>query len=226
MTHWAMVVEAYKCTGCQTCTTSCKVENATPPGVYWRRVLDLEVGEYPNVRRVFLPTQCMHCEDPPCVSVCPTGASRRRDDGIVYIDYDICAGCGLCALSCPYGARWLIKPYEFYYGEPTEYELNKFDRRMEGAASKCTFCMHRVDRAGETGKKPGVDPEVTPMCVNSCPAGVLHFGDLDDPGSEVSRILRSKKNFRLLEELRTKPSVYYVLEEEIVLPAEQVAAEP
>ena len=100
--RYGMVVDLNRCVGCQTCTIACKHHNDTPPGVQWRRVLDVEQGEYPNVERLFLVTGCQHCAEPPCVPVCPTGATRQRADGLVTMDYDTCIGCGYCAVACPY----------------------------------------------------------------------------------------------------------------------------
>ena len=102
MTRWTMIADLRRCVGCQTCTAACKHANATPPGVQWRRVLDIEVGEYPEVKRAFVPVGCQHCDDPPCMHVCPTTATRKRADGIVTIDYDLCIGCAYCAVACPY----------------------------------------------------------------------------------------------------------------------------
>ena len=117
MTRWAMVADLRRCVGCQTCTAACKQANATPPGVQWRRVVDMEVGEYPQVKRAFVPVGCMHCEDPPCMHVCPSTATRKRADGIVTIDYDLCIGCAYCAVACPYQARFKIDAPKFAYGK-------------------------------------------------------------------------------------------------------------
>ena len=87
------------------------ITNGTPPGVQWRRVLDVEVGEYPNVKPVFLPTGCQHCSNPPCLEVCPSGATRQRDDGVIDIDYDVCIGCATCAVTCPFGARYIVNDH-------------------------------------------------------------------------------------------------------------------
>ncbi len=118
MTRWVMIADLRRCVGCQTCTAACKHANATPPDVQWRRVLDMEVGEYPAVKRVFVPVGCMHCADPPCMHVCPSTATRKRADGIVTIDYDLCIGCSYCAVACPYQARYKTDTAEFAYGEP------------------------------------------------------------------------------------------------------------
>ena len=101
MTRWAMVADLRRCVGCQTCTAACKQANGTPPGVQWRRVIDLEVGEYPAVKRAFVPVGCMHCDEPPCMAVCPSTATRKRADGIVTVDPDLCIGSGDCVRLLP-----------------------------------------------------------------------------------------------------------------------------
>ncbi|MBW7850881.1 MAG: 4Fe-4S dicluster domain-containing protein [Rhodospirillales bacterium] len=212
MTKWAMVADLRRCVGCQTCTAACKHANATAPGVQWRRVLDMEIGQFPDVRRVFVPVGCMHCDDPPCVSVCPSTATRKREDGIVTIDYDICIGCAYCFQACPYQARYKVSKPTFAYGDDnaTENERVRFKAEMMNVAQKCTFCVERIDEGTAKGLTPGVDPEATPACVNSCIAGALHFGDLDDPNSNVSRLLEENESFRMHEELGTGPNIHYL----------------
>ncbi|MFQ5971076.1 MAG: 4Fe-4S dicluster domain-containing protein [Alphaproteobacteria bacterium] len=211
MTRWAMVADLQACVGCQTCTAACRHTNATPPGVQWRQVLDMEMGEYPDVHRAFVPVGCQHCEEPPCMEVCPSTATRKRDDGIVTIDYDICIGCGYCAVACPYDARFKVSKAEFAYGdEPTESEREQFDPKRINVATKCTFCSDRIDFGLENGLTPGIDPEATPACVNSCIGQALHFGDVDDPESNVSKLLATNESFRMHEELETKPGFYYL----------------
>jgi len=211
MTRWAMVADLRRCVGCQTCTAACKHANATPPDVQWRRVLDMEVGEYPEVRRTFVPVGCMHCDDPPCMTVCPSTATRKRPDGIVTIDYDLCIGCSYCAVACPYQARFKTDRASFAYGgKPSAAEAQRFDERRLAVATKCTFCVDRIDAGLEKGLTPGVDPEATPACVNSCIAGALHFGDVEDPRSNVSRMLAETPHFRMHEELGTGPRIYYL----------------
>ncbi|HWD21937.1 MAG TPA: 4Fe-4S dicluster domain-containing protein [Burkholderiales bacterium] len=188
MTRWAIVADLRRCVGCQTCTAACKQANGTPPGVQWRRVLDLETGEYPEVKRAFVPVGCMHCDEPPCMHVCPSTATRKRADGIVTIDYDLCIGCGYCMVACPYDAR----------------------AKVDGVATKCTFCVDRIDAGLAKGLQPGVDPEATPACVNSCIASALHFGDADDPESNISGLLAENQSFRMHEELETGPNIHYL----------------
>ncbi len=211
MTRYAMVVDLRRCVGCQTCTAACKHANATPPGVQWRRVLDIETGEFPDVSRSFLPIACMHCDEPPCEEVCPTTATKKRADGLVSIDYELCIGCANCVMACPYEARSIVHEPKFAYGDqPIASEAIRFDPARINVSTKCTFCIDRIDRAAETGQIPGVDPEVTPACTNSCISGALQFGDLEDPESNVSRLLRETQHFRMHEELGTGPGVYYV----------------
>ncbi|MDP6351491.1 MAG: 4Fe-4S dicluster domain-containing protein [Alphaproteobacteria bacterium] len=215
MTRYVMVADLRRCVGCQTCTAACKGANATPPGVQWRQVLDMEVGTFPDVRRVFVPVGCMHCGEPPCMEVCPTTATGQRDDGLVTIDYDLCIGCGYCAVACPYQARHISHRAAFAYGDQAMApEVARFDEARVAVATKCTFCVDRVDKAKENGLVPGVDQEVTPVCVNSCIAGALHFGDRDDPDSAVSSLLAENATFRMHEDLGTDPGFHYVWDSE------------
>ena len=211
MTRYVMIADLRRCVGCQTCTAACKESNGTPPGVQWRRVLDLEAGEYPEVSRVFVPTGCQHCDDPPCMEVCPSTATGKRADGIVTIDYDICIGCGYCAISCPYEARYKVDHAEFAYGAvPTATERARFDPAKIGVVTKCTFCVDRIDAGVATGKVPGVDPEASPACVNACISGALRFGDIHDPDSGVSRLIAENQWFRMHEDEGTGPGFYYL----------------
>jgi phenylacetyl-CoA:acceptor oxidoreductase subunit 1 len=154
----------------------------------------------------------MHCEEAPCLKVCPTEATSRREDGIIITDYEKCIGCRLCVVACPYDSRSHVEKLEL----PAPLSLMKKDVRSkhqllkDQTASKCTFCAHRIDKAKETGKMPGKDPEVTPICVNTCVGNARYFGDLDDPESEVSKLSKSDRAFVLYEEAKTRPSVYYL----------------
>lgn len=219
MTRYAMVADLRACVGCQTCTAACKHTNATLPGVQWRKVLDIETGKFPDVKRLFMPVGCMHCADPPCLEVCPSGATQQRDDGIITIDYDLCIGCAYCVVACPYQARYKVDQPGFAYGDtPTAQEAQRFDERRLGVAQKCTFCHGRIDAGIAKGLTPGVDPEATPACANACIAKALHFGDIEDPESNVSKILSDNTWFQmhdaLDEGLGTNPGFYYLWNEE------------
>jgi phenylacetyl-CoA:acceptor oxidoreductase 27-kDa subunit len=208
--RWGMVIDLRRCVGCQTCTIACKQENGLPAGTVWRFVADIEIGEYPNVRRLFLPMQCMHCAEPPCVPVCPTGASRQRADGIVWVRYDDCVGCGYCAMACPYHARHLVHEANGYFAQPTPSELAQAEPERHGVMTKCTFCKDRVDEGLARGLVPGVDPEATPMCSVACIADAIVFGDLDNPESRVSKMIGEGRAQLLMPECGTEPRVYYL----------------
>jgi len=211
MTRWGIVADLNRCVGCQTCTAACKHANATAPGVQWRKVLDIEAGEFPDVRRAFLPVGCMHCDDAPCLDVCPSTATRKRADGLVTIDYDICIGCGYCIVACPYQARSKVsQPARAFGGAQMRHEAAREDPARLNVAQKCTFCVDRIDAGLARGEVPGVDAEATPSCVNSCIASALHFGDLEDPDSNVSRLLAENESFTMHPELGTGPGIHYL----------------
>lgn len=223
--RWGMVIDTRKCVGCSSCTVACVMENKLPPGVVYRPVIDMEVGTYPNVTRKFLPRPCMQCENPPCVPVCPVGATFMRPDGVIEIDYNACIGCRYCITACPYqartfdfGANWtddaasgkeaaLALSAANAYAEEPNFEYGKEWTRSEGPipqspvgnARKCTFCVHRT-AAG-----------MLPACVTSCIGRATYFGDLNDPKSLVSEMAASANAVRLKDELNTRPKVFYLV---------------
>ncbi len=233
MARYGMVIDLSRCIGCRACMEACKVENNTGEGIFWMYVFRFEEGEFPNTKTWFMPRPCMHCDNAPCVKVCPVGARFKRKDGLVLTDYDRCIGCRYCEVACPYGVNYFnwkdprknqyldwqdkklkqrtngaVPPYhnpdhERKYSE----ERVKGNGRMrtvagsghyKGVVEKCTFCVHRLEKG------------LNPACVVNCPTRALIFGDLDDPNSEVSQILKQKPSFRLLEEKGAEPRVYYV----------------
>jgi Fe-S-cluster-containing dehydrogenase component/DMSO reductase anchor subunit len=212
VTRWGMVVDINRCVGCQTCTAACKHTNDTPPGVQWRRVLDVEYGAFPDVERLFLVVGCQHCANPPCVPVCPTGATRQRADGLVTMNYDTCIGCGSCAVACPYQARTIVHDQEWYFGRSTPQEAYVARDDRLGVANKCTFCIERIDQASAKNLVPGVDLQVTPACAASCIAKAIRFGDFSDPESEVSQLARDNRSFQMHAELGTDPQIRYLYE--------------
>ncbi len=209
--RWGMVIDLNRCVGCQTCTIACKHANDTTPGVQWRRVLDVEQGTFPNVERLFLVTGCQHCAEPPCVPVCPTGATRQREDGLVTMNYDVCIGCAYCAVSCPYNARTIAHEMTGYYGKQrTKQEKATAHPERIGVAQKCTFCVERVDEGMAQGLTPGVDPHVTPACAASCISQAIQFGDFNDPQSNVSRLTREGEYLQLNADVGTDPQIKYL----------------
>lgn len=207
-----MVIDLSRCVGCSACMMACKVEHSTPPGIFWSRLLMREQGKFPTVSRLMVPVLCNHCRDAICVKVCPTGATSRRKDGIVTIDYDKCIGCRYCQIACPYGARYFydkVQPY-FQASPLTPFEEMGYSQFQTGVVMKCNFCLEKIEDGLARGLKPGVDREATPSCVNTCVAKGRYFGDLDDPWSEVSQLIRLRKGKQPRPEYGTDPSVYYL----------------
>lgn len=176
--HWAMVVDVGKCIGCQACTMSCIMENAVPEDSFRTVVSTYEVHDAARTGTYMLPRLCNHCDNPPCVPVCPVGATFKREDGAVLVDGDRCVGCAYCVQACPYDARFI--------------------NHDTGKADKCTFCAHRL-AAG-----------LLPACVETCVGGARIFGDLNDPKSQVSRLVNEKETKVLKPEMGTKPNVFYI----------------
>lgn len=211
--RWGMLINLNKCVSCYTCVVKCKQEHFLPPGAFWGRVLISETGKYPMVTKRAYPVLCNHCEEAKCVEVCPTGATQRRDDGIVWVDTDKCLGCRYCLLACPYQARTYHSDRKEYYPGQGFTEFEEMGERLYphqvGTVSKCNFCMERIDEGIERGLKPGVDPEATPVCVTICPSKARYFGDLDDPSSEISMLVRKWQATPLHPEYGTEPAAYY-----------------
>lgn len=205
MTRYGMAIDLSRCIGCNTCAVACKVSNNLPKDVWWnvvhtegRDFADTSKGTYGGEMQLsWLPVNCMHCENAVCEEVCPTGATVKRDDGIVTVDEETCIGCKSCMEACPYDVRRLIENEPEYYlelpiGDPAA------KGHKGGTVEKCDFCAGRIDR----GEKPA--------CMELCPGRARYWGDLDDPESEVSQFLSGRNATVLLEEEGTSPSVYYV----------------
>lgn len=196
-----LVIDLDICVGCHACVISCKgwnTENygaplsdqdpygSDPSGTFLNRVHSYELQPQDSpAQLVHFPRSCLHCEDAPCVTVCPTGASyKRSEDGIVLVNEDACMGCGLCAWACPYGAR----------------ELDQ----VAGVMKKCTLCIDRIYNEA----LPPEDRE--PACVRSCPTGARHFGDFADPESNVSKLTAQRGGVDLMPEQGTRPTNKYL----------------
>ena len=197
-----LVIDLDTCVGCHACAVSCKEWNSggiagpltdtdpygkEPEGVWFNRVHSYEVAETQEQPAMTLhfPRSCLHCETPACVTVCPTGASyKRAEDGIVLVDEDKCIGCKLCSWACPYGAR--------------EYSP------VEGVMKKCTLCVDRIYNENLD------EAERQPACVQACPSRARHFGDLNDPESDVSKLVAARGGIDLVPELGYQPTNKYL----------------
>lgn len=207
---WAMVIDVKACIGCRKCVYACVKENniGRESGFTYIQVLEMEKGGFDldhakldydegnDPDKWYLPVQCMQCAKPTCVYGCPVKATWKEPDGIVVVDYDKCIACRNCIVTCPYGAR------HFNWAHPhvPENEINPKVPLEEkaGAVEKCTFCIQRT-RNGETT-----------ACTAACPVGARKFGDLNDPNSEVSILIKTRRVMRLKEEYGTEPMIWYV----------------
>jgi len=202
MTKWGVVIDLEQCIGCDSCSSVCSQVHG--PESNWRVVHDLGLHPDKDMMRLSLPMSCMHCANAPCVEVCPTTASFQRPDGIVALDYEKCIGCGYCIMACPYDAR-VLSPLG-------KIALRNGEERKGSAeiATKCTLCAPKIDEGLAAGFRPGVDPQATPHCVVTCSAKALTFGDLNDPDSPVSVLLKRRNHLRILEELQTAPAIHFL----------------
>ncbi len=204
--RWVMVIDLARCDGCRECTRACTAMHFVPPGQEWIRVFEMRDNE--AGAPYWLPRPCMHCDNPPCVKVCPVSAVWKREDGIVMQDTSRCIGCRFCMAACPYQARsfnWVEPPHtpeELAQPYSTDWNFP----HHKGTTEKCIFCPALV----REGKLPG--------CVAACPMGAIYFGDqvedavTNSQGETVrfSSLIRENAGYRLLEELGTEPRVYYL----------------
>jgi Fe-S-cluster-containing dehydrogenase component len=244
MAKWGMVIDLEKCTGCQACTVACGMENSRLPGEHWQDVVFFNEGSYPSPQVKWFPRPCMQCENPSCVHVCPVKATYKTEDGVVLIDWDRCIGCKYCMIACPYGVRFYAEEKqktqpdirEVFPDEegdriwsppwqlPPDRQNNKIGVGIQpkNVVSKCTFCYHRISTAPEgTVDLDPSDPELrehTPACVVTCAPGARYFGDLDNPESEVRRLIAEKRGTRLLDQTGNRPQVYYLAGEQAAIP--------
>lgn len=221
--RWGMVIDLDRCTGCEACVAACHAENNIPTvgdaeaargrAMHWIRVERYWEGEFPNVRVMFQPILCQQCDDAPCEPVCPTYASYHNADGLNAQVYNRCIGTRYCANACPYMVRY-FNWFNPVWDKPLDLQLNPDVSIREAAVmEKCTFCIQRIKAAeikSELEKSEIKDGEFSPACVQSCPAGAMIFGDLDNPDSAVSRLSRSVRGTQLLPEVGTYPKVTYL----------------
>ena len=209
--RWGMAIDIRKCPpGCTACITACHTTHNVPDfgnlkdEIRWigeakmEKVFPAETHQrFPEaLKELAVPVLCNHCENPPCVRVCPTQATFKRTDGIVMMDYHRCIGCRFCMAACPYGSRSM----NFRDPRPFIKKINSdFPTRTKGVVEKCNFCEERLAKG------------ILPACVTACPQKALTFGDVEDPGSDVRRLLDEKFSLRRRQELGTGPQIYYIV---------------
>ena len=212
--RWGLVIDLKKCYGCNACVLACKQEHFLLTGMFFNHVVMTETGKFPDVKKLMVPTLCNHCADPVCAQACPAGATYQRADGIVAVDADKCTGCQYCIMACPYHQRNFVESADSSYYEQGRSPREKLGETLnpfrEGTVVKCTFCMEKIDEGLKKGLRPGIDREATPACVNTCYTKARIFGDLDDPDSEVSRLIKNHHAYTLCPETGARPSVYYI----------------
>jgi Fe-S-cluster-containing dehydrogenase component len=213
--RWGMAIDLDRCTGCQACVAACHAENNLPVSdpeqaakgraVHWIRVDRYYEGEFPDVRVKYRPVLCQQCDEAPCEPVCPVYATYKNPEGLNVQVYNRCVGTRYCANNCPYSVRF-FNWFDPAWPEPLQLQHNPdVSIREGGVMEKCTFCIQRIKRAEEDGSS-----DIQPACVQSCPAEAMVFGDLNDSESKVSRLAGSGRATQLLEELGTKPKVFYL----------------
>lgn len=221
--QWAMVIDTDRCTGCEGCVVACHVENnvrisgeeeaARGRAINWIRIERYFEGEFPDIRARFRPVLCQQCEEAPCEPVCPVYATYHNPEGLNAQVYNRCVGTRYCANNCPYTVRF-FNFFDPVWPEPLGKAHNpEVSTRERGTMEKCTFCIQRINQGKQTAKdegRPVRDGDVVPACVQSCPSKAMFFGNIADPESEVSRLAKSNRASRLLEELGTKPRVIYL----------------
>ena len=194
----SFVFDINKCTGCEACRIACSIENRVDASVSWRNVYTFNPRRYPGVPSFHHSIACHQCVDPPCMKCCPALAfSKDPGTGSLTIDSGKCIGCRYCVISCPYNARY----FNFKETDVDYWPNKNYPKRSHGVAESCNFCAHLLDR----GKDPA--------CVTTCReigVNALVVGDLDDPESEVSKLIDKTSPKRIREDLGTEPKVYYI----------------
>ena len=225
MTRWGMVIDLDKCTACQACVIACQMENNVPPSdprkaakfrsIHWIKLVEHIEGEHPHVRSSLVPVPCMHCENPPCVKVCPVGATNKSSEGLVDQIYGRCIGCRYCTVACPYTVKSMNWHRPEWPKEMMSYLNPDVTVRPKGVVEKCVFCSHRIQKAKDKAsaeRRKMTFEDYMPACAETCPSNAIHFGDLDDRDGVVFKLSRSLRAFRLMEDLGTEPKVFYLRE--------------
>ena len=221
--QWAMAIDLDRCTGCEGCVVACAAENNVPLTSpeqaaqgrmkHWIRIDRYYEGTFPDIKVKYRPVMCQQCDNAPCEPVCPVYATYQNEEGLNVQVYNRCIGTRYCANNCPYTVRY-FNYEEPVWPEPLELQHNPdVSIRPGGVMEKCTFCTQRIQRgkleAKEEGREPA-DGEIQPACVQGCQAEAMVFGDISDPDSKVSQWAGSGRSTQLLDELGTKPRVFYL----------------
>ncbi len=221
--QWAMAIDLDRCTGCESCVVACHAENNVPltsPDEaekgrmkHWIRIDRYYEGTFPDIRAKYRPVMCQQCDDAPCEPVCPVYATYQNEEGLNVQVYNRCVGTRYCANNCPYTVRYFNYEDPFWPA-PLELQHNPdVSIRPGGVMEKCTFCVQRIQRGKLDAKEENralADGDIQPACVQGCQAEAMAFGDISDPESTVSKWAGSGRSTQLLDELGTKPRVFYL----------------
>jgi len=230
--HWGLMVDLNTCTSCSACIIACQAENNIPVIgreevkrnriMHWIRIDRYYAGEPDNPKAVHQPVMCQHCDHAPCENVCPVSATNHSNEGLNQIAYNRCVGTKYCINNCPYKVR-RFNWFQFAQNARFDYNMNSDLGRMvlnpdvtvreRGVVEKCSFCVQRIQEKKLEAKlenRPLRDGELKTACVQACPAQALVFGNMNDPESKVSIMKKDPRNYHLLEELHTLPSVGYM----------------
>jgi molybdopterin-containing oxidoreductase family iron-sulfur binding subunit len=236
--HWGMAIDLSACTGCANCVIACQAENNIPVvgkeevlrvhEMHWIRIDRYYSGDEEDPEVVFQPVMCQHCDNAPCENVCPVAATNQSSEGLNQMVYNRCIGTRYCNNNCPYKVRrfnWFnyteagtlggnLRDPAGMTGDLRRMVLNPdVTVRSQGVIEKCSFCFQRIQSAKLAAKSENralKDEELQTACSQSCPASAIVFGDMNDPGSEISKLMASGRRYNLLEEIYTKPSVHYL----------------
>ena len=225
MPKWAMVIDLDKCTGCGDCMASCKIENniaiVSPEEanegrvMFWMDMITVYEGDYPNIRIKRYPKPCFHCDNPPCVKVCPVHATYKNKEGLVGQIYTRCIGCRYCMVGCPFTSK-VFNWYEPVWPEEFKNCFNPdVSLRNVGVVEKCSFCAHRLIRVRENADvedREIRDGEYFTACAESCPTNAIFFGVLENKKSKVYKLSQSSRAYRERENLGVEPKVIYLSE--------------
>ena len=236
--HWGMAIDLSKCTGCAACVIACQAENNVPVvgkeevhrvhEMHWLRIDRYYTGNYENPGVLFQPVLCQHCQNAPCENVCPVAATNHSSEGLNQMIYNRCFGTRYCNNNCPYKVRrfnWFnytsagtlshnLRDAEEMTGDLRRMVLNPdVTIRAQGVIEKCSLCIQRIQAGKLNAKKENralLENEIQTACSQSCPANAIIFGDMNDKGNELTRLISSGRRYNLLEELFTRPSVNYL----------------